>query len=237
MKSTGCAASLGAADFVDHRDVRMVERRGRARLGQQPRGAVAAGVRMERLQRDDAPQAEVLGAIHVSHAPGPEPIQDAIVGERLAGEHTKLPIVAYPLRREDHVAVGVLDAEFAHAVELILERHHDARLRFHGVEERVDPFRGSRGLDDHEQRIGAADRACRQAGQRVLHRPGGVEEHLHVIALEPHEDERGGVGHGRDDREAEHVAVEREAAVDVGDDQVRRDVGEFHDDTPVTARG
>ena len=43
MKSSGCPASLGAADFVDHRDVRMVQRRGRARLGEQPRGAVAFG--------------------------------------------------------------------------------------------------------------------------------------------------------------------------------------------------
>jgi len=76
------------ADFVHHRDVRMTQRRCRARLSEQPGRALAA-VRAgpDGLQRDDAAEAQVLGSIHVAHPAGSQALENPIVVDGGTGQH------------------------------------------------------------------------------------------------------------------------------------------------------
>ena len=72
-EAAAAALALGLADLVDHRDVRVVEGGGHASLAQQPgrRVLVRGRVRAEHLEGHRPVQAEVLGQIHVAHAPVP----------------------------------------------------------------------------------------------------------------------------------------------------------------------
>ena len=81
------AVVLAMTDFVDHRDMRMVERRGGPSLGQQTQCAgVAVAIRAQRLQRDDPSQPEILRAIDVAHAAGSQAFDDAVVREGVADQ-------------------------------------------------------------------------------------------------------------------------------------------------------
>ena len=75
---------LDFARFVDDRDVWMVQGRRGPCLSQQPASAVVAGGVAEHLQRHDPAQLQVLGPIHVAHAAGGDPIENAIVRQQLA---------------------------------------------------------------------------------------------------------------------------------------------------------
>jgi hypothetical protein len=47
---------------------------------------VAGDVFRQKLQRDESVQTSVLGLLDHSHAPAPEPFEDAVVGDRLPYE-------------------------------------------------------------------------------------------------------------------------------------------------------
>ena len=85
--------ALVLADVVDGGDVRGAKRRGRARLGQEARAALRIALRLggEKLQRDLASKARVLGEIHVAHAAGAEPVTYPIVLDCVADHQ---PILA-----------------------------------------------------------------------------------------------------------------------------------------------
>ena len=69
------------ADLVDRRDVRMIERAGRAGLPQQSGGGVrmAGGFRREELERDPALEVRILGQIHRPHPAGADVAEDPVV--------------------------------------------------------------------------------------------------------------------------------------------------------------
>src|SRR5262249_33825956 len=103
-----------------------------------------------------------------------------------------------PLREEDRVAVGILEAELAPAVELGLELHEHARARTDRRAHRVHARGGSLGLEDDEDRVEAADRPRPQFGVVGAHGFEAVQEHVHVVALHPRERERSRLGDSRD---------------------------------------
>ena len=53
--------------------------------------------------------------------------------------------------------------------------------------------------------------------------PDVVQEHRHVVALQPHEHERLLVRNGLPDRETEHITIERGALRDVTNEEVGGD--------------
>ena len=73
-------------DVVDDADVRVLQRRGEARLAREARehGGVAGEPRGQELQRDVPLEVEVVGAVHHAHAAGAELRVDAIAGHDLA---------------------------------------------------------------------------------------------------------------------------------------------------------
>src|SRR5277367_6061615 len=85
------ALALMFADFVDGANVRMVQRRGGARLTQKTleRLRVGGNFGREKLQRDVAAQSGVLGAIHHTHAASAKLLAEAIVRNGLA-RHGKI---------------------------------------------------------------------------------------------------------------------------------------------------
>src|SRR5437016_4716267 len=70
---------FGAADVVDRNDVRMIERRRRARLLLEPPQRLGTGhIGRKNLQRDVAIEFRVARAIDLSHAPGADRRENAI---------------------------------------------------------------------------------------------------------------------------------------------------------------
>jgi hypothetical protein len=80
------AVALRLVDFVDHGDIRVRERRGGARLGQQAR-AQERGVfpaLAQDLERHRPFEPRVLGQEHLSHRAFAEALENPVVGEGLA---------------------------------------------------------------------------------------------------------------------------------------------------------
>src|SRR5262249_36340216 len=75
---------LDLARFVDDGDVGMIQGRRGPCLSEQPSRAVSVGDVAEHLQRHDASQLQVLSPIHVAHAAGSDPVENAIVRQYLA---------------------------------------------------------------------------------------------------------------------------------------------------------
>ena len=71
------------ADLVDRRDVRVIERAGRARLPQQAgRGVrMAGGLGRQELERYPALEVRILGEIHRPHPAGADVADDPVVGD------------------------------------------------------------------------------------------------------------------------------------------------------------
>jgi hypothetical protein len=80
-------AQLVAANLVDGDDVRVVQRRGRLRLGDEAAHAlvVAHQVRRQDLQRDAAPKRLVAGDVDLAHPAGPERGDDSVMGDLVLG--------------------------------------------------------------------------------------------------------------------------------------------------------
>ena len=76
------------ADLVNRADVRMIERRGRARLEPEALGGLRVALQIVRqeLQRDVPAQRQVLGLVDDAHAAGPDAVQDPVVGDLSAFE-------------------------------------------------------------------------------------------------------------------------------------------------------
>jgi hypothetical protein len=72
--------TLHVVDLVDDRDVGMGERRGDAGLAQQPRAGRVVPAGGQHLERDLPAQPQVLGQVDLAHAPGAQPLDDAIAG-------------------------------------------------------------------------------------------------------------------------------------------------------------
>jgi len=87
--------ALVLADVVNRADVRVVERRGHARLASEPieRLRVGGEIRGQELQRDLAAQADVFGAVHHAHAARAEPLQDLVVTDQ-GTKHSRLNCTA-----------------------------------------------------------------------------------------------------------------------------------------------
>ena len=75
--------ALVLADVVDRADVRVVERRGDARLAAEPfeRLGVGGEIGGQELQRDLAAETNVLGAVDHAHAAGAEPLEDLVMAD------------------------------------------------------------------------------------------------------------------------------------------------------------
>ena len=88
------AAIWRLVDLVDRADIRMVERGGRLRLGDEPVAGVAILRRLDRqeLQRNGASQPDVLGAVDDAHAAGTEALDDPIVRNGLADHQEGRPV-------------------------------------------------------------------------------------------------------------------------------------------------
>ena len=84
--------ALVLADVVDRADVRMVQRRGGARLALEAleRLRVARQLARQELERDLAAEARVLGAVDDTHAAAAEPVEDAVVGEDLIDQRLRI---------------------------------------------------------------------------------------------------------------------------------------------------
>jgi hypothetical protein len=91
------------ADLVDRADVRMVERRGGARLSQEAGlvGGVRIGTGVDELDGDQAVQTLVVGPVDHAHAAGAEAGLDPVVAERLAnhGAFCNWPLLPAPDRK------------------------------------------------------------------------------------------------------------------------------------------
>src|SRR5205085_1489609 len=97
------------ADFVDHGDVGMVERRSGPRFCEQTPGAlVAVPLAAQRLQRDAAAQPEILGAIDVAHAARPEAFDDPIMRQRVADQPIRWHSSAWTFVIENKMAEAAL---------------------------------------------------------------------------------------------------------------------------------
>ena len=74
------------ADFVDRADVRMVQRRGRARLAEKTlQGLVVArNLARKKLQRDAAAQSGVFGTVDHTHSSAAQLLDDMVMGYDLA---------------------------------------------------------------------------------------------------------------------------------------------------------
>ena len=90
MKRSVPSAAIGLGHLVDHRDVRVVESRGGARLAEE--AVTRLGVRVhlptDRLEGHPSLEAEVVGEVDVSHAALAEALEDPVVGNRLS-DHEK----------------------------------------------------------------------------------------------------------------------------------------------------
>ena len=78
--------TVGVVDLVDRADVRVVQRRGGARLALEAleREMVARELRRQKLQRNVAAESGVVGAIHHTHPTRADLLEDAIVRDDLA---------------------------------------------------------------------------------------------------------------------------------------------------------
>src|SRR5437588_10618834 len=85
-KRLGLALELYFLNRVDRTDVGMVERRGGTRLQQKTvqRILIAGKLRRQELQRNPAPQVEVLRFVNNSHAAAAKLTGDAVVRDGLA---------------------------------------------------------------------------------------------------------------------------------------------------------
>ena len=83
-------APVRLAEIVDRTNVRVVERRGRTRLTLEPleRFLTAGELLGQELERDNPPEALVLGLVDEAHAAAPELFEDPVVRERFA-DHTQ----------------------------------------------------------------------------------------------------------------------------------------------------
>ena len=82
------------ADVVDRADVRVVERRGDARLAAEAveRFGVGGEIGGQELQRDLAAEADVLGAVDHAHAAGAEPLENLVMGDNGANHRVEFYI-------------------------------------------------------------------------------------------------------------------------------------------------
>src|SRR5215207_11704276 len=94
-----------------------------------------------------------------------------------------------PLREENDVAVRILDAEFPHPVELVLQSHHDPGAAGYVFEELVDSA-GVIALERKEHGRGSTDFPGGEARDVVFHSLEGIQEHVDAVALHPGEHER-----------------------------------------------
>ena len=96
------------ADLVERGDVRMRQRRGRARLLEEPLAPIGIGRdgRGQHLDRDGAAEPRVARAVHLAHAAGADAIEDLVVAEGL--EHGTATII---LTGRRPASVGATDRD------------------------------------------------------------------------------------------------------------------------------
>ena len=93
------ALTLVFADVEEHADVRVIERRGDARLAREPgeRLRIVRQMRRQQLERHLPAEPAILGAIDHAHAAPAELLDDLVVRERLANHVRETRII--PCRR------------------------------------------------------------------------------------------------------------------------------------------
>ena len=87
--------TLGLADFVDHRDVRVLDQRRGPRFLEHPLAAdtIVHEILGQDLERHLAPQVQVARAIHHAHAAAADLLDDFVVRERWA-DHFGVVVIA-----------------------------------------------------------------------------------------------------------------------------------------------
>ncbi len=82
--------AVALADIVHGADVRVIERRDRPCLATEPRQSFRVGGKLlgENLDGHPAPQASVLGEVHLPHAAGAERFDDLVGAQPSSGFHS-----------------------------------------------------------------------------------------------------------------------------------------------------
>ena len=141
--------------------------------------------------------------------------------ERAAG----LPGLVHAFRHGDNPALRILKCKFAHAVELGFEGHDN--LGAGRIDRLQDLFNA---LAFEEERKRATERIAGERGIVLADRFLVVEENLDPSPVgDGCEDIGRAVGNGDSGLKSENRLVEANGGLDVVDDQVGRELGEFHE--------
>ena len=94
-------AAVLVADVVNGADAGVVQRGGGPRLALEPgqRLAIIRQIGRKKFERDEAPQARVLGLVDDAHPAAAEPLDNAVVGERLTDERIVAQVLHASLER------------------------------------------------------------------------------------------------------------------------------------------
>src|SRR5271170_4543335 len=87
-----CLAARGRINLINGANIRMIERRGRSRFLDQPRSLPFVRIKMgpQKLDRDQAIEVYITGAIDDSHPAFAKNLLDVIVGDSLADHYARI---------------------------------------------------------------------------------------------------------------------------------------------------
>ena len=148
------------ADLVDHADVRMIQRRRRARftLEALPRIRIAREMRPRQLQRDAAAERDVFGNPHLAHAAFAEPIEDAVVPDLARrGRGLDAAGLRFVRRFRRRVADDVMERVARRTIVRQQRNHFVQELGIAGTERVKPPIAlGGREIDDGVEDLAGA---------------------------------------------------------------------------------